>query len=202
MHIWCYIVILTRLQLDAFFFSSWKHYTDKCFHDLYILKMLFVFFWFAKINIRQIFRIIGSRKYMFAKLFFIRFAKINVLKVESQKLKNHKQNHKRYKINNLLDKINWALGSTWRFLAVQGRWEWMILAIWKAYYILFLFCNEPAKKFHGVSTLNTSLLEKLWAKGHNESVTANKIGISALTIFRTKSQFSSNEKNVNCFRTT
>ena len=63
----------------------------------------------------------------------------------------------------------------------------MILAIWKAYYILFLFCNEPAKKFHGVSTLNTSLLEKLWAKGHNESVTANKIGISALTIFRTLS---------------
>ena len=38
-----------------------------------------------------------------------------------------------------------ALGSSLRFLIVQGRWEWIILAIWIAYFIVFLFRNEPAK---------------------------------------------------------
>ena len=31
-------------------------------------------------------------------------------------------------------------------LTVPGRWEWIILAIWISYVILFLFCNKRAKK--------------------------------------------------------
>ena len=46
-----------------------------------------------------------------------------------------------------------ALGSSLHFLTELGRWEWIILAIWIAYFILFLFCNEPVKKFYGVLTL-------------------------------------------------
>ena len=42
-----------------------------------------------------------------------------------------------------------ALGSSLRFLTVQGRWEWIRLQkflIWIAHFLLFLFCNEPVKK--------------------------------------------------------
>ena len=75
--------------------------------------------------------------------------------------KNHKQ---RCKINELLYKVigkSWlntpikALGSSVNFLTVRGRWEWKILAVWIAHFILFLFCNEPTKKIYGVHTLTT-----------------------------------------------
>ena len=39
------------------------------------------------------------------------------------------------------------------FLTPEGRWEWIILGIWIAHFILFQFCNKPAKKFYGVCAL-------------------------------------------------
>ena len=36
---------------------------------------------------------------------------------------------------------------------ITGEREWIILVIWTAHFILFLFCNESAKKTYGVSTL-------------------------------------------------
>ena len=46
-----------------------------------------------------------------------------------------------------------ALGSSLHFWDVQGRWEWIILAIWIAHFILFLSWKKPAKKIYGVCTL-------------------------------------------------
>ena len=39
-----------------------------------------------------------------------------------------------------------ALGSSLPFLTLRGRYKWIILAIWIAHFISFLFCNKPAKK--------------------------------------------------------
>ena len=68
--------------------------------------------------------------------------------------KSHKQ---RCKIKKLLYKAigkcriktpRRALESSLGFLTVLQRWEWMILVIWTAHFILFLFCKEPAKKIY------------------------------------------------------
>ena len=68
--------------------------------------------------------------------------------------KNHKQC---YKIKKLLYKSigkcriktpRGALRLRMGFLTVRGRLEWIILAV--AFFILFLFCNEPAKKNYNV----------------------------------------------------
>ena len=45
-----------------------------------------------------------------------------------------------------------ALGSSLHFLTVQRRLEWIILTIWIAQFILFLFCNEPTKNNYGIHT--------------------------------------------------
>ena len=45
-----------------------------------------------------------------------------------------------------------ALGSSLHFLTVQRRLEWIILTIWIAQFILFLFCNELTKNNYGVHT--------------------------------------------------
>ena len=46
-----------------------------------------------------------------------------------------------------------VLGSSLRFLAVRERWVWLILAIWIAHSVLFLFINGPAEKNYAVRTL-------------------------------------------------
>ena len=77
--------------------------------------------------------------------------------------KNHRQ---RYKIKRLLYKSvgkcrieaqNRALGMSLYFSSLQERWEWIILTIWIAHFILFLFCNKPATNFYVIRTLTAEL---------------------------------------------
>ena len=51
-----------------------------------------------------------------------------------------------------------ALGSSLRFLSVQGRWKWMIFALWIAHCILFLLCSQLAKKIMAYVRLQLNLL--------------------------------------------
>ena len=72
--------------------------------------------------------------------------------------KNQKQ---LYKIKKLLHKATGkcriktpqrALRSILRFLTIRWRWEWIILVIWIAHFILFLFGNKSQKKNYGART--------------------------------------------------
>ena len=77
--------------------------------------------------------------------------------------KSHRQ---RYKIKRLLYKSvgkcrieaqNRALGMSLYFSSLQERWEWIILTIWIAHFILFLFCNKPVANFYVVRTVTAEL---------------------------------------------